>query len=297
MAPKKATASKATSTAKTTKKSLLKAEPAPKRQKTSSSKSVRAVILAPPLFDFGSPPPQSQPPSSSSQELPASQHRKAVKLSAATLGQYAGDTKGKGKGKAKADNGEAAEIESSVAQGCGSIYTSRRQRYARLCYIFQVIKLFAQEELAVHKRKVSDVRRWLLDAYEGGKLTKYRRLLVLSGPAGSGKTATLRVLARELGLNILEWRNGMSSAAFEGAANSESEDAIWDGTPYESAMDKFEAFLARAGSYRSVFSSLEPMPTPTPTPSSSTPVQRRLILLEDLPNILHPPTRARFHAA
>lgn len=87
-------------------------------------------------------------------------------------------------------------------------------------------------ELAVHKRKVEDVRRWLLEAFEGGpsgKLRKYRvracrwrslqlnvstmslqRILALTGPAGTAKTSTLRVLSRELNSEILEWRNSMS---------------------------------------------------------------------------------------
>ena len=37
--------------------------------------------------------------------------------------------------------------------------------------------IHVQAELAVHKRKVEDVRRWLLEAFEGGpsaKLRKYR---------------------------------------------------------------------------------------------------------------------------
>lgn len=84
--------------------------------------------------------------------------------------------------------------------------------------------------MAVHKRKVNDVRQWLVEAFQPSKLQKYRvgllssvvhyyrlltscfprltqRLLVLTGPAGSGKTTTLRVLTRELGFEILEWRN------------------------------------------------------------------------------------------
>jgi cell cycle checkpoint protein len=39
-----------------------------------------------------------------------------------------------------------------------------------------------EADLAVHKRKVEDVRRWLLEAFEGGptgKLRKYRRILGL----------------------------------------------------------------------------------------------------------------------
>jgi cell cycle checkpoint protein len=57
---------------------------------------------------------------------------------------------------------------------------------------------------------------------------------------------------------------------------------------YESAMDKFEAFLARAGTYRSVFSA---------TSKSSASGAHGILLLEDLPNILHSGTRDRFHTA
>lgn len=49
-----------------------------------------------------------------------------------------------------------------------------------------LLKLEHQKaELAVHKRKVEDVRRWLLEAFEGGpsaKLRKYRvRVCTLAG--------------------------------------------------------------------------------------------------------------------
>jgi ABC-type lipoprotein export system ATPase subunit len=35
-------------------------------------------------------------------------------------------------------------------------------------------------------------------------------MLVLSGPSGSGKTAVLKMLARELGLTVLEWTNSVN---------------------------------------------------------------------------------------
>jgi len=41
------------------------------------------------------------------------------------------------------------------------------------------------DELAVHKKKVSDVRTWFEDVYSG---KQRKRLLLLKGPAGSGKT-------------------------------------------------------------------------------------------------------------
>lgn len=53
-------------------------------------------------------------------------------------------------------------------------------------------------------------------------------------------------------------------------------------------MDKFVTFLARASSCSNIF--------PTQTPSSSS-KSKKLILLEDLPNILHHGTQERFHDA
>ena len=38
-----------------------------------------------------------------------------------------------------------------------------------------------------------------------------QRILALTGPTGSGKTATVKVLARELGFELIEWKNSMAS--------------------------------------------------------------------------------------
>ncbi|EIW56046.1 Rad17-domain-containing protein [Trametes versicolor FP-101664 SS1] len=166
-------------------------------------------------------------------------------------------------------------------------------------------------DLAVHKRKIQDVRQWLLEAADGGpsgKLKKYRRILVLTGPAGTAKTATLRVLSRELGYDILEWRNSMDE---QFSRNSDFSGG-WSGVEYEGLSEKFSGFLTRASSCRSIFSSTpdaQPLSQAAPSsqlpPSSSSsttlhtpsPPKRQLILLEDLPNILHPPTQAAFHTA
>ncbi|KAJ7211337.1 Rad17 cell cycle checkpoint protein-domain-containing protein [Mycena pura] len=151
-------------------------------------------------------------------------------------------------------------------------------------------------ELAVHAKKVLDVRRWLDEALVGGpsgKLRKYRRILALTGPAGTGKTATIRVLARELDCEVLEWRNAMvdtSPTIFR-------DDALPETTyphPYdsESLFSKFEAFLARASMCRTIFDDASESSSPQSQSS-----RRRIILLEDLPNILHANTRTRFHVA
>jgi cell cycle checkpoint protein len=53
-------------------------------------------------------------------------------------------------------------------------------------------------------------------------------------------------------------------------------------------FEKFEAFLARASSCQNLF---------TAPSQSTTKARRQVILLEDLPNILHNDTKSRFHAA
>ncbi|KAJ5667554.1 hypothetical protein N7507_003418 [Penicillium longicatenatum] len=84
------------------------------------------------------------------------------------------------------------------------------------------------DELAVHKRKVADVRKWLEDAFAGrGR----ERLLVLRGPAGSGKTTTISLLSESLGFDIVEWKNPAVSE--------------FTGQDYVSVSTQFEEFLGR----------------------------------------------------
>ncbi|KAJ3527217.1 hypothetical protein NMY22_g9870 [Coprinellus aureogranulatus] len=151
-----------------------------------------------------------------------------------------------------------------------------------------------EAELAVHVRKVEDVRRWLQEAFEGGpsgKLKKYRRILALTGPAGTGKTSTIKVLSKELGFEIVEWRNSIGEVtpsrntpgSSSGSYFSPSQDFDDDS---ESQFTKFETFFNRATSCRNLFST---------APSASN-RRKQIILLEDLPNILHPKIQAEFHA-
>ncbi|KAF7368901.1 Rad17-domain-containing protein [Mycena venus] len=165
-----------------------------------------------------------------------------------------------------------------------------------------------EAELAVHVKKVQDVRRWLDEALVGGpsgKLRKYRRILALTGPAGTAKTATMRVLARELDCEILEWRNAMG----ESSSNPFEDDCRPDGSSYhqsydsdqESLFSKFEAFLTRASTCQTIFADTERDTRLSSSQSSSsthpTTRKQQIILLEDLPNILHANTQSRFHAA
>ncbi|KAJ6551690.1 Rad17 cell cycle checkpoint protein-domain-containing protein [Mycena capillaripes] len=164
-----------------------------------------------------------------------------------------------------------------------------------------------EAELAVHVKKVQDVRRWLDEALVGGpsgKLRKYRRILALTGPAGTAKTATMRVLARELDCEILEWRNAMEASS----SNSFGDDPEADDSyrpnydsDHENLFSKFEAFLTRASTCQTIFTDTERDSKLSSSQSSSStrsPARKQqIILLEDLPNILHAKTQSQFHAA
>jgi cell cycle checkpoint protein len=135
--------------------------------------------------------------------------------------------------------------------------------------------------------------------------------LVLSGPAGSGKTACLTQLAKEHQVEVLEWKeeSNVSNANDDRRIPLPSAFKVIDqltqviDADRESMVHRFTSFLARAG----MAPSLEFTDAPTDTssnpvastsgPSPSNPNARRLILLEDLPNISHFPTKLALRSA
>ncbi|EON97793.1 putative cell cycle checkpoint protein rad17 protein [Phaeoacremonium minimum UCRPA7] len=128
------------------------------------------------------------------------------------------------------------------------------------------------DELAVHKKKVADVRKWLEDVTNG---QLRQRLLILKGAAGTGKTATMQLLAKDMGCEILEWRNPTGSL---GATQG-----------YSSASAQFEEFMGRGGKFGQLDFEDDSAPANTKhhgaTDSGSTEDdKRRIILIEEFPN-------------
>lgn len=123
------------------------------------------------------------------------------------------------------------------------------------------------DELAVHKKKITDVRAWLEDVMNG---RLRQRLLILKGAAGTGKTTTVQILADAMSYNILEWRNPVGSIATS------------DG--YQSMAAQFEEFMGRGGKFGQldVFSENGKVVSKTETK----PLDRRkhIILIEEFPN-------------
>ena len=66
-------------------------------------------------------------------------------------------------------------------------------------------------------------------------LTARKRLLVLKGPSGAGKTATISMLARVMDIDVSEWRNPVGSQ--------------FSSEAYSSMCAQFEDFLGRSGRF------------------------------------------------
>ena len=128
-------------------------------------------------------------------------------------------------------------------------------------------------ELAVHKRKVADVRNWLDLAYR----ERHQKVLILKGAAGTGKTTTLRLLAQDIGIELIEWRESSTSDnTSEGVTASSS---------------RFAEFVARAGKINGLTLSSDKNAVPIAQESQAEVLQdgaaqksRQALLVEEFPN-------------
>jgi cell cycle checkpoint protein len=135
------------------------------------------------------------------------------------------------------------------------------------------------EDLALNKTKVKEVRTCLGNILYG---SAKQRLVVLKGPAGTGKTATVEAVAKDMNIEILEWRNPQTAAR--------GEDYGEEGAFSAGLSGMFEEFIGRAGKFgslelvSSVTSELQaPSTAPTTTAEDT---KRKFIVIEDFPNTL-----------
>ncbi|KAI0544020.1 cell cycle checkpoint protein RAD17 [Xylaria curta] len=120
------------------------------------------------------------------------------------------------------------------------------------------------DELAVHKKKVTDVKRWLEDVIVG---KSRQRLLILKGAAGTGKTTTLRLLAKEMRCEVLEWRN--PTVSFGGAQG------------FQSVSAQFEDFMGRGGKFSQLDIGLDDSAFKNSGIGDGT---QKIMLVEEFPN-------------
>ncbi|KAJ3253648.1 Cell cycle checkpoint protein rad17 [Chytriomyces hyalinus] len=145
-----------------------------------------------------------------------------------------------------------------------------------------------ERELAVHPRKISDVREWLQSAVSTDPLDtamrnlhKSHRLLALTGKSGVGKTATIRMLAMELDVDVVEWVNPTHGYGSDDSYNP-------------SILSKFTEFVSSARKANTLVFTNESELDESTYPLAKT--SKKLILIEDLPNLSHTATRTLFHA-
>ncbi|KAK9808429.1 hypothetical protein WJX73_004206 [Symbiochloris irregularis] len=96
-----------------------------------------------------------------------------------------------------------------------------------------------RDELVVHKDKVAAVASWL-EQQAAPQTSRSSCCLLVTGPAGCGKTSTVEVLAREAGYDITEWHPPLPTLWHEHRYQGGLD------VPYSSKMDEFDGFVAHA---------------------------------------------------
>ncbi|KAK2952051.1 hypothetical protein BLNAU_13033 [Blattamonas nauphoetae] len=72
----------------------------------------------------------------------------------------------------------------------------------------QIDEFIPQENLVVNKTKLTQITDWIDERISlslGGRSSNYHCLLLLTGPAGCGKTASIRAICQKKGLHLVEW--------------------------------------------------------------------------------------------
>ncbi|XP_062828370.1 LOW QUALITY PROTEIN: cell cycle checkpoint protein RAD17 [Anolis carolinensis] len=153
-------------------------------------------------------------------------------------------------------------------------YKAPKQHHGQIETWVDKYKPQIQDELAVHKKKIEEVEAWLKSHIFQRQTKQGGSILLLTGPPGCGKSATVEILAKDLGVQVQEWTTPISldftKDDFHYALNHEA-----DFPPYQSQTALFQEFLFRANKYPRLHMVGESIGT-----------ERKLILVEDMPNQL-----------
>ncbi|CAE6264627.1 unnamed protein product [Arabidopsis arenosa] len=122
------------------------------------------------------------------------------------------------------------------------------------------------EELAVHKKKLEEVKSWFEESFDFSKAGLRNNVLLVTGQAGVGKSATIHLIASILGVTVYEWNAPIPTIWQEHVHNSSS------GLKYTSKLDEFENFVESTRKYGVMASSS--------TEGIKAPV---VLLIDDLP--------------
>ncbi|KAM4808892.1 cell cycle checkpoint protein RAD17 [Rhinophrynus dorsalis] len=131
-----------------------------------------------------------------------------------------------------------------------------------------------QADLAVHKKKIEEVETWLKCNIGPRSQKQGGSLLLLTGPPGCGKTATIQVLAKEMGIQVQEWINPVMQE-FKHDERPEVFDPEMGFQPFTSQSQSalFQDFLLRANRYNKLQMLGETSGT-----------DKKIIIVDDMPN-------------
>ncbi|XP_071800294.1 cell cycle checkpoint protein RAD17-like isoform X1 [Asterias amurensis] len=163
----------------------------------------------------------------------------------------------------------------------GRIRTTDKDKYRKSVDIETWVDKHApqiQTDLAVHKKKIAEVEEWLKRHIQQRQRSSGQKapILVLTGPAGAGKTATIHVLAKELHAEVQQWSNpDVASFDVERFRQDRQDFNLLGGSVSQSQTALFQDFLTRANRY------------PALQLFGSAVSSQKVCLVEDIPNAFY----------
>ncbi|KAM9167666.1 cell cycle checkpoint protein RAD17 isoform 1-T1 [Mergus octosetaceus] len=131
-----------------------------------------------------------------------------------------------------------------------------------------------QSDLAVQKKKIEEIETWLKTHAFQRPPKQGGPVLLLTGPPGCGKTATIQILAKDLDIQVQEWTNPISlDFTKEDLRSVFGHVSNFHTFPSQAQAALFQDFLLRANKYNKLQMLGE-----------SSGNDKKLILIEDIPN-------------
>lgn len=140
-------------------------------------------------------------------------------------------------------------------------YENREQQEIRSTDWLEKFKPSKVEDLCVHPKKIEELRGWF-ELYDQEIEKNPNRILLITGPTGSAKTAALKLIAKSFNHDIVEWINSidLETDLFADSRRNHFRS-------HENQAEKFLDFLLKSSRYGSIFNK-----------------NSRILLVKDLPN-------------